>query len=140
MKMVQHNYYQSTAQTKRNALILVSLMMLSIFVSALHFTLVPHSIDFQSGKVVHSHAASNVKSTHGHRHSSPKENKNSNSGHECGVFVWMQQAKIFQNPEIVATVEHFNIEIVNPLFEQEIHFCRSVYPISPSHSPPVNQG
>ena len=140
MKMGRHKVHKPTARSKRIASILVSLMMLSMIASTLHFTLVPHSIDFHTGKVVHAHSAYNVQSTHDHRHSTPKDNKNSSSGHECGVFAWMQQAKIFQSTEIIETIQQLNTELNSPLFAREIYLCRPVYPISPSHSPPGYKG
>jgi hypothetical protein len=136
MKPVRHEHHIATRR-KTSALILITLMMLSMIVSALHFTLVPHSVDLRTGKVVHEHSTSTAHSSHDSRHSKPGKHKDSDSSRECKVFALLQQVKIFQSDNLIDSIQQCSAKQINQSFDMDIYFCRSIYPISPSNSPPA---
>lgn len=122
------------------AVAIVLMLLGGQMVAAMHFLLVPHAIDPQTGKVVHCRTAQGHCSDH-----APTKNPDSNTPDgespgqpECYVYTLFQHAKkTVTSPSVAVQVSA--IAQTAPLPAEKTVFIPSVrlFLISPANSPPL---
>jgi hypothetical protein len=108
------------------------------FLAALHFLLAPHTIDAQTGKVVHV-----VDQNHQTKRKPKQHPDDSTPEHgfpapqECQVHTLLQQAKTLTSPTLALQPASIVEVVVPPAVDSMPRHRLRVYRVSPAQSPPV---
>jgi hypothetical protein len=140
----RHRQRPSEAGAKHHRNILATTVMLFMLtaqvVSAAHFLLIPHKIDWHTGKVVrlrtpHEHQESPEGTGHGS--GDDHRPQRSSSDEECPVCALLHQSKIpVTAADTAIPGALLSAELIAPLPETLVDVHRRIYLVSPSHSPP----
>jgi hypothetical protein len=120
----------------------VSFMLLGAQVfAALHFVLVPHTIDARTGKVVRCSDSQDHQSKQDPSRcpddSAP--DRHAPAPQECQVYALLQQAQILTTPPSTVSPSTIVETVVPPEKHTVPRYRVRVYLISPSHSPPASE-
>jgi hypothetical protein len=130
------------AKHHRNALAttIVLFMLAAQVVSAVHFLLIPHTIDRHTGRVVHlrtSHEHQTSPEGTDHGSGDDRRPERSSSNEECPICLLLHQSKIPVTATSTAIPDAPpSAELIASLPETPADIHRRIYLVSPSHSPP----